>query len=170
MTNFYKDELICDAIKESIVEFGKRNELNGMEYFAELFGYNGNNKSIQLHNRLSPSNNEKFLKVEELFFIMKQMDDSEQKRILDAISSKFGFFVKEAARGDVSICASVEMSVQMGAFEVQGLLGLFADEILADLNDGRITKDEAKRMDRICTNMREKLRGIQDALQETLGR
>lgn len=169
MNDIYKDALICDAIKEAITDFGKEHGINGMEYFADMLGYNGQNKSIQLHNRLSPANNDKFLKLDELTFIMKQMNKYQQKIILNAFNNKFGFYIKDAAVGDICIAKSVELSVQMGAFEVQGLLGLFAEEILEDLRDGKITHDEAKRLKKICTHMREKTRGIEDALEAILG-
>ena len=32
---FYKDERIAEAIKTAIQDFGKKNNLNGMDYFAE---------------------------------------------------------------------------------------------------------------------------------------
>lgn len=165
---YYKDESICEAIKEAIVSFGKKNSINGMEYFASELGYNGQNKSIQLHNRLHLGNTEKFLKKAELEAILKQMEKPEQKIILSAMCEKFGFNVCESAKADTFISTSVELSVQMGALEVQGLLGLFADEILSDLKDGKINYDEAKRLKRICINLREKTRGIEDALKAVL--
>lgn len=169
MSDIYKDAMICDAIKEAITAFGKQNSVNGMDYFAEMLGYNGQNKSIQLHNRLSPSNFDKFIKLEELFLIMKCLDQEQQKIIIASFANKFGFHVAQSTKADMFIAHSVELSVQMGAFEVQGLLGLFADEILEDLKDGKITHDEAKRLKKICTQMREKTRGIEDALAAILG-
>ncbi len=165
---YYKDESICEAIKEAIVSFGKKNAINGMEYFASELGYHGPNKSIQLHNRLHVGNTEKFLKKAELEAILKQMEKPEQKIILRAICEKFGFNVCESAKPDTFVSASVELSVQMGALEVQGLLGLFADEILSDLKDGKINYDEAKRLKKICIHLREKTRGIEDALKDIL--
>lgn len=165
---YYKDESICEAIKEAIVSFGKKNSINGMEFLADMLGIHGQNKSIQLHNKLSLCNTEKFLKLEELFFILKQMEKPEQKIILSAICEKFGFNVCESAKADTFVSTSVELSVQMGALEVQGLLGLFADEILSDLKDGKINYDEAKRLKKICIHLREKTRGIEDALKDIL--
>lgn len=166
MQNIYKDGILCDTIKEAIGSFGKKNGTNGMEYFAEQLGYHGVNKSIQLHNRLSPANNEKFMKLDELFFIMKQMDKDEQKSIVDEIANKYGFYIALAAEGKAIKTINLEASVSLAMFEVGGTFGALADEMAMDLQDGVISEAEAKRLKKTLKELREKARSIEDVLDK----
>ena len=166
MKDLYKDASILDAIKEAVASFGKKNNLNGMDYFADGLGYNGNNRAIQLHNRLSPTNQEKYLKLEELFFVMSQMDKDEQKIILDAFANKFGFFVAKGAEGKPISAINIETIISMGVLDVGGTYGALSEEALENLKDGDIDDKEALRLKKTLKELREKARSIEDMLDK----
>ena len=168
MQTFYKDDLILEAIKSAISAFGKKNNLNGMDYFAEQLGYNGQNRSIQLHNRLSPANQEKFLKLEELFFIMAQMDKEEHKTIVDAIANKFGFYAKEKEHAQKMLNATIETIVTIGTLEIGDTLGSVHGDVAQAIKDGIIDEAEAKRLLRSIRELHEKMRGVEDALRDKI--
>lgn len=167
MHNIYKDPFLYDIIKENITIFGKKNDINGVSYMAEVLGLCGKSKNIQLYKRLSSNETTKFIKLDELLIMLNEMDKEEQKNILDAIVGKFGFFIKSAPKADEA--TPVEESMQIGVLEVQGMLGLLADEVIYDLEDGVIDEKEAKRIKHIAVDMRKKLRAIEDKLDEVLG-
>ncbi|NOX15978.1 MAG: hypothetical protein GXP61_08140 [Epsilonproteobacteria bacterium] len=168
MHNIYKDPFLYDIIKENITAFGKKNDINGVSYMAEVLGLCGKTKNIQLYKRLSSNETTKFIKLDELLIMLGEMDKEEQKSILDALVSKFGFFIKPTPKADETIQA-VEVSMQIGVLEIQGMLGLLADEVVADLEDGVIDEKEAKRIKRIAMDMRKQLRAIENKLDEFIG-
>lgn len=169
MQDIYKDQLVLEAIKMAITNFGKKNTLHGMDYFSEQLGYHGNNRSIQLHNRLSSTNQEKYLKLEELFFIMDRMENEEQKTILDTISNKYGFYTKEKEESEKPVVATLEAIITIGALELGGVLGTINDDVIQAIKDGQIDDAEAKRILRGMREMHSKMRGIEDALRDRLG-
>jgi hypothetical protein len=166
MQDIYKNGAICEAIKKSIADFGKDNALNGMEFFADQLGFKGDNKAAQLHNRLSPSNNEKFLKLDEMRFMMKQMSKPQQKHIIDALANEFGFYVAEGAEGKPIGSINIEAVISMGVLDVGGTYGALSEEALEDLKDGSIDDKEALRLKKTLKELREKARGIEDMLDK----
>ena len=120
---YYKDESICEAIKEAIVSFGKKNSINGMEYFASELGYNGPNKSIQLHNRLHVGNTEKFLKKAELEAILKQMEKPEQK--IQYCGNNFSEIVKTILQS----LKQNDLLLILGAGDITKIGKLFREEL-----------------------------------------
>lgn len=169
MYNIYKDELVSEAIKTAINSFGKKNNLNGMDYFAEQLGFNGKNRSIQLHNHIYYNNLEKDLKLTMIFSIMGQMDQEDQKIILDALANKYGFFVKEKEEAQKPIGKTIETIVTVGVLEIGGTKGVIDDDVLQSIKDGKIDQKEAKRILRSLSEMEGKTRGLRDALINFLG-
>lgn len=170
MQDIYKDQLVLEAIKTAISSFAKKNGItNGMDYFADQLGFHGNNRSIQLHNRLSPTNIEKYLKLEELFFILTHMDQEDQKIILDALTNKYGFYVKEKEESESKVIATLETIVTIGTLELGGTLGVINDDVVQAIKDGKIDELEAKRLLRSLREMNGKTRGVEDALIKFLG-
>lgn len=166
---FYKDERIAEAIKTAIRNFGKKNNLNGTDYFAEQFGFKGENRSVQLHNHINHNNLQKDIKLGMLFFIMGQMDHEDQKIILDALANKYGFFVKEKEEAQKPIGKTIETIVTVGVLEIGGTKGVIDDDVLQSIKDGKIDQKEAKRILRSLSEMEGKTRGLRDALIDFLG-
>lgn len=166
---FYKDERIAEAIKTAIRNFGKKNNLNGTDYFAEQFGFKGENRSVQLHNHINHNNLQKDIKLGMFFFIMGQMDQEDQKIILDALANKYGFFVKEKEEGEKQVIATLETIVTIGTLELGGTLGVINDDLVQAIKDGQIDEIEAKRLLRSLREMNGKTRGVEDALIKFLG-
>lgn len=166
MQDIYKNDAICEAIKKAITDFGKENTLNGMEFFADQLGFKGDNKAAQLHNRLSPSNNEKFLKLDEMRFMMKQMSKPQQKHIIDALANEFGFYVAKGAEGKALGNVNIEASITIEAFNIGGDFGVLSEEIAQALQDGKIDQAEAKRLKKVLKSMRENARTIEDIIDE----
>lgn len=166
MQDLYKDKIILDAIKSAISSFGKKNSLNGIKYFADELGFNGDNGNAQLHNRLSETNQQKYLKLEELFLIMSHMDKEDKKTIIDAIANKFGFYVAQGAEGKPIGSINIEAVISMGVLDVGGTYGALSEEALEDLKDGNIDDKEALRLKKTLKELREKARGIEDMLDK----
>lgn len=169
MQDIYKNEVLLDAIKRAIVAFGERTGSNGMDYFAERLGFNGKNRAIQLHNRLSPANHEKHLKFEELTAIMDEMDQEEQKIILEAFANKYGFFVKGKEEAPKAVGATLETVVTYSTLELGGTLGVINDDVVQAIKDGKIDKKEAKRIHRSLREMSSQLRGLEDVIVDHIG-
>lgn len=170
MQDIYKDQLVLGAIKTAIYSFAKKNGItNGMDYFADQLGFHGNNRSIQLHNRLSPTNVEKYLKLEELFFIMAQMDQEDKKIILDAIANKYGFYVKEKEEAQKTLGKTIETVVTVSVLEIGSTVGSMDEDVLQAIKDGELDKNEAKRILRSISDAEGKTRGLRDALIDFLG-
>ncbi len=167
--NIYKDQLVSEAIKTSIGAFGKKNNLNAMDYFAEQLGFNGKNRSIQLHNHIYYNNLEKDLKLTMIFFIMGQMDQEDQKVILDALANKYGFFVKEKEEAQKPIGKTIETVVTVSVLEIGSTVGSMDKDVLQAIKDGQLDKDEAKRILRSISDVEGKTRGLRDALIDFLG-
>lgn len=169
MQDIYKNPLLLEAIKRAIVAFGDRNGLNGMDYFAERLGFNGKNRAIQLHNRLSLTNQEKYIKLEELTAIMDEMDQEEQKIILEAFANKYGFFVKEKDEAPKVVGATLETVVTMSTFDMAGTFGVINDDVFEAIKDGKVDKKEARRIHKGLRELNAKLRGFEDAIIDYLG-
>lgn len=167
--NIYKDELVSEAIKTAINSFGKKNNLNGMDYFAEQFGFNGKNRSIQLHNHIYYNNLEKDLKLTMIFSIMGQMDQEEQKIILEALANKYGFFVKEKEESQKLVGKTIETVVTVSVLEIGSTVGSMDEDIIQAINDGELDKNEAKRILKSISDVEKKTRGLRDAIIEFLG-
>jgi len=167
--DFYKDEGIAKAITAAVRNFGKKNNLHGADYFGEQFGFKGENRSIQFHNHINHNNLQKDIKLGMFFFIMSQMDQEDQKTILDALANKYGFFVKEKEEGEKQVIATLETIVTIGTLELGGTLGVINDDVVQAIQDGKIDENEAKRLLRSLREMNGKTRGVEDALNKFLG-
>lgn len=166
----YKDERISAAIKEAIGVFGKKNSFNGMDYLAEQLGFNGQNRAVQLNNHITHTNIEKDLKLTMFFAIMDQMDQDEQKIVLDAFANKYGFYVKEKEEGEKQALVALETIVTVGTLELGGTLGVINDDVVQAIMDGKINRDEAKRILKGLKEIHAKTRGVEDALIEFLSK
>jgi hypothetical protein len=162
--DFYKDERIAEAIKTAIRNFGKKNNLNGMDYFAEQLGFKGANRSVQLHNHISHKNIEKDLKLGVLLAILQEMDDQEHETILSAFCDKYGFFVKPKSQAEKPNCPTIEMLVTVGVLNLGSTLGSMDEDVLQAIKDGKIDKSEAKRILKSIAEVEKTTRGLQDAL------
>lgn len=166
---FYKDERIAEAIKTAIRNFSKKNNLNGMDYFAEQFGFGGKTPSVQLHNHIYHENIQKDLKLTMLFSIMNPMDQEDQKVILDALANKYGFFVKEKEKAQKQEGKTIETIVTISVLDIGSTVGSMDEDILQAIKDGELDKNEAKRILRSISDVEGKTRGLRDAIIDFLG-
>lgn len=169
MTNFYKDEQTSTALKTAIHAFGKRNEVNAMDYFAEKLGFNGVNKSVQLHNHITHKNVDKCLKQTQVDAILEEMEQEERKIYLDGYVGKYGFFVKEKEKAQKQEGKTIETIVTISVLDIGSTVGSMDEDILQAIKDGELDKNEAKRILRSISDVEGKTRGLRDALIDFIG-
>jgi len=164
--DIYKDEGISKAIRESVISFGKKNDFNGLDYFAEQFEFKGTNRSAQFYNHIHHKNLQKDLKIGMLLSIMDQMDEEETYRICSALCNKYGFYAARGEQSNPAKCVNIESSITIGAFDIGNDYGVLSDEMAQDLKDGKIDEAEAKRIKKILTSLRKKARSVEDIIDE----
>ena len=166
---FYKDERIAEAIKTAIQDFGKKNNLNGMDYFAEKLGFKGANRSVQLHNHISHKNIEKDLKLTVLYTILEEMDQEGHEIVLKAFAEKYGFLVKPRDPTQKPSGHTIETTVTLSILNLGSTLGGMDEEVMQAIDDGNIDKSEAKRILKSISEIEKTVRGLRDALIEHIG-
>lgn len=166
---FYKDERIAEAIKTAIQDFGKKNNLNGMDYFAEKLCFKGANRSVQLHNHISHKNIEKDLKLTVLYTILEEMDQEGHEIVLKAFAEKYGFCINPSTQTQKQNLHSIETAVTLSMLNMGGTLGSMDEEVIQAIEDGKIDKSEAKRILKKISDIEKTTRGLRDALIDFLG-
>ena len=161
---FYKDERIATAIKTAIQGFGKKNNLNGMDYFAEKLGFKGANRSVQLHNHISHKNIEKDLKLGVLLSILEEMDAEEHATVLCAFCEKYGFTLKTEEPVKMAGGSNIETTVTIGILNLGSSVGCMDEDVIQAIKDGKIDKSEAKRILKSIAEVEKTTRGLRDAL------
>lgn len=167
--DFYKDEDIAKAITASVRNFGKKNNLHGADYFGEQFGLKGENRAIQFHNHINHKNLQKDIKLGMFFFIMSQMDQEDQKTILDALANKYGFFIKEKEKAQKQEGKTIETVLAISVLGIGSTVGSMDEDVLQAIKDGELDKSEAKRILKSISDVEGQTRGLRDALIDFLG-
>ena len=166
---FYKDANIALAIKSAIRDFGEKNDLDGMDYFAEKLGFKGANRSVQLHNHISHKNIEKDLKLTVLYTILEEMDQEGHEIVLKAFAEKYGFCINPSSQAQKQNPHSIETAVPLSLLNLGSTQGSMEEEVMQAIDDGNIDKSEAKRILKSISEIEKTVRGLRDALIEHIG-
>lgn len=167
--DFYKDANISLAIKAAIRGFGEKNNLDGMDYFAEKLGFKGANRSVQLHNHISHKNIEKDLKLTVLYAILEEMDQEGHEIVLKAFAEKYGFTLIKELPEKQRNNKTIETTVTLSVLNLGSTLGGMDEEVMQAIDDGNIDKSEAKRILKSISEIEKTVRGLRDALIEHIG-
>ncbi len=161
---FYKDKRIADALKTAIRDFGEKNNLNGMDYFAEKLGFKGTNRSVQLHNHISEKNIQKDLELGEFFAILEEMESTEHATVLCAFCEKYGFILNTQEPIEKPNSTNIETTVTIGVLNLGSSIGCMDEDVIQAIKDGNIDKSEAKRILKSIAEVEKTTRGLRDAL------
>lgn len=114
----------------------------------------GHNSVKEFNNFLSDApSSTKYLRVEELFIILENLETSSQKIILDYINTKFGFVCSEAAK-PIEDNSSLETLL----LKITSTNGEFTKEFLKAVEDGEIDEYENKKLNDIAYVFRSLIR------------
>lgn len=100
MRDLLKDVTFIELINKIMNKQGDLKSINFFSYIAPKIGFDSKGYS-QVKNMLVPYEN-KFLKVDQLFIILDNLDHELQKELLDYIANKYDFTLSYSATASKS--------------------------------------------------------------------
>lgn len=154
LSTILKDSPLYKAIAKSFFNQDKTFGLSKGTTRAEITEALGHKTVKEFNNFLSDSpTSTKYLRVEELFIIIENLETSSQKIILDYICSKFGFICLDSASAD-----DTNNSLETILLQLSSTNGELSKEFLESVKDGSINDYEREKLNSIAYMFRSLLR------------
>lgn len=136
MHELEKDTKFLDLLTTNMNIQGHRRNITYFQYIAPKLGF-ANNEYTQLKNMFVPYSL-KFLKLDQLFIILNDLDSDLTKNILDYISKKYNFTLSYKATP--SIIQYESMKDSLISFSINN--GELSNDFFNAIKDDKLTPDE----------------------------